>query len=79
MEYDIRLIINKEDGFVPVKRVEKVIEDCGGEHKYSFLREVKDGDRLYVVKAIFDEKAKNEIVDGIKKILEVKHYEFCVI
>lgn len=79
MEYDIRLIINKEDGFIPVKRVEKVIENCGGEHKYSFLREVKDGDRLYVVKGEFSLDEKNKIKELIEIIPEVKECEFCMV
>ena len=79
MEYDIKLIINKEDGFIPVKRVERVIEECGGEHKYSFLREVKDGDRLYVVKAILGKEEKEKVKDWIECMPDIKHCEFCVI
>lgn len=80
MEYDIKLIINKEDGFIPVRNAEKKLENKGVECKYRWLMKVKDGDRLYIIKTNINNKIDIKCLENeLKKIKEIKHFDFCMI
>lgn len=74
-EYIVYMIVNKKDGFVPVNRASKIVEDIGGVHKYSALLETKDGDRKYTMNVLLDDEKKKELSEWLDICSDILQYE----
>ena len=78
-EYVVLMIVNKKDGFVPLNRASKIVEDIGGVHKYSALLEVKDGNRKYTMNVMLDEEKKKKLSEWLDVCPDILQYEIKMI
>lgn len=78
-EYVIYLTINKDNGFIPVARASKMIEELGGTHKYSSLLEVKDGDREYTINALMTGEIIQELDSWLDTMPDILQHSYIVL
>lgn len=79
IEWVVYLTIDKEDGFIPVNKVKKIIEDLGGLHKYSALLEVKDGEREYTINTLMTRLQRKKLEEALREVREILRFDFSMV
>ena len=72
-EYELKIRVGKDKGFLPVNEIAKCIDKIGGVHKYSALIKVEDDVSDYAITALLDDKlvgVLNALLDSNSDILQ---------